>query len=387
MSTRVDPDLRREVARFGADDLDKCINCGNCTAVCSLSEGNTVFPRKTIRYLQLGLKEKLLQSPEPWLCYYCGECSDTCPRDANPGETMMALRRWATAQYDRSGHAAKFYTSAKRLWMAIFLRAMIPLVLLALFHAITGFKWIVTDHVELNTFAPVMWVWLAVVIHFIFLGYRVMSGSLTMSRHVLGASSQPFNLPFVVYLSELKTFLLHFFTQKRWRECGEQHHRRWLEHMFFVSGYLIMLLLVVGLLGWFQTDKIYPIYHPQRWLGYYATVALLYGSISMFVGRIRKRDQIHKFSDLTDWLFPGFLFVGALTGILLHIFRYADWPWPTYVMYVIHVMAMVAMLDVEVGIGKWAHMIYRPLAMYLVRLRERSEELALAAGAATPAAN
>ena len=118
MSVRVDPTLRDEVALFGAEDLEKCINCGNCTAVCALSEGDIAFPRKTIRYLQLGLKEKLLASPEPWLCYYCGECSDTCPRDANPGEIMMSARRWLTAQYDRSGHAHRLYTSQRRLWMA-----------------------------------------------------------------------------------------------------------------------------------------------------------------------------------------------------------------------------------------------------------------------------
>ena len=350
-----------------------------------MSEGNTVFPRKTIRYLQLGLHDKLMASPEPWLCYYCGECSDTCPRDANPAETMMASRRWLTAQYDRSGHAAKFYTSTKHLWTAIILRSAIPLVILALFHIITGGKWIVTEQVELNTFAPVMWVWAAVVLHFIFLGYRVLSGTLSMIRWVLGDGAWPRDIPLGAYLKELKTFLLHFFTQKRWRDCGENHNPRWLVHLLFVSGYVIMLILVVGLLGWFQTDNIYPIYHPQRWLGYYATLVLGYGAVVMLIGRIRKRDQIHKFSDLTDWLFPSFLLVGAVTGILVHAFRYAGWPWPTYILYVIHVMAMIAMLDVEVGIGKWAHMIYRPLAMYLVRVREHRTEPAPAEGAATPA--
>ncbi|MEZ4516141.1 MAG: hypothetical protein R3C44_04635 [Chloroflexota bacterium] len=59
-----------------------------------------------IRLAQLGLTDQLLESTDPWLCYYCGDCAETCPRQAEPGETMMALRRWMTAQYDRSGHAA-----------------------------------------------------------------------------------------------------------------------------------------------------------------------------------------------------------------------------------------------------------------------------------------
>jgi len=59
----------------------------------------------------MGLKESLEKSVDPWLCYYCGECSDTCPRDANPGELMMSLRRYLTSTYDWTGLSKKFYTS------------------------------------------------------------------------------------------------------------------------------------------------------------------------------------------------------------------------------------------------------------------------------------
>jgi heterodisulfide reductase subunit C/quinone-modifying oxidoreductase subunit QmoC len=137
-----------------------------------------------------------------------------------------------------------------------------------------------------------------------------------------------------------------------------------------------MLILVLGFLWWFQTDKIYPPYHPQRWLGYYATIALIYGSVEILVSRRKKQEQLHRFSHPSDWLFPIFILTGAVTGILVHIFRYAGWAWPTYIIYVIHVMAMIAMLDTEVGIGKWAHLFYRPLAMYLeaVKARARQEQ-------------
>ena len=70
-----------------------------------------VFPRKPMRYLQMGLEEKLEGQLDPWLCYYCGECSDQCPRDAEPGETMMSLRRWLTSRYDFTGISRLFYRS------------------------------------------------------------------------------------------------------------------------------------------------------------------------------------------------------------------------------------------------------------------------------------
>ncbi len=374
MSTTVDPTLVKEIAQYGSDDLTRCIHCGNCTAVCKLSGNNgEVFPRKTIRYLQLGLKDRLLASTEPWLCYYCGECSDTCPQQVHPGEIMMTMRRWLTAQYDRSGRAMQAYTSQRALWATILKAALIPLVLLAVFHVASGFRHIVTDRVALNSFAPVLWVWIAVLIHFAVLGWRVFANALHMARNILGARASGSQLRASHFVKELGTLSLHFFTQKRWRDCGKEHYRDWATHALLASGYLIMLTLVVGLLGWFQTDHIYPLYHPQRWLGYYATAVLIYGSVVMLLARIGKRDARSAFSQHTDWLFPAFLLVSAVTGILVHAFRYAGWPWPTYGMYVFHLMAVMAMLDSEVGIGKWSHMIYRPLAIYLGNVATRTE--------------
>jgi energy-converting hydrogenase Eha subunit A len=136
-----------------------------------------------------------------------------------------------------------------------------------------------------------------------------------------------------------------------------------------MTGYLTMLILVVPLLWWFQTDKLYPITHPQRWLGYYATAILVFASVEILVSRMKKQEQIHRFSHHTDWLFPTFLLVGAITGIAVHVLRYAGLAWPTYAAYTVHVMAMLAMLDTEVGIGKWTHLAYRPLAVALERVK------------------
>lgn len=376
MSERVDPNLLLELKDYGAVGAEICFNCGTCTATCPLNDDEHPFPRNMIRLAQLGLTDQLLASTDPWLCYYCGDCAKTCPRQAEPAETMMSLRRWLTAQYDTSGHSARLYTSTRSVWMTIARLSLVTLAAFIVYHVATGFDNIVTDRVALNTFAPVMIVWALVVAHGLYLGCRMFSGVRSMFRHVMGSLTATTRIPLSIYLRELKTFVVHFLTQKRWRACGEDHHR-WRNHFLLASGYVTMLVLVLGLLWWFQTDEIYPIYHPQRWLGYYATIVLIYGSVEALVGRRRKTEQLHRFSHHTDWLFPAFILVGAVTGILIHIFRYLSWPWPTYIIYVIHVMAMIAMLDTEVGIGKWAHLFYRPLALYLeaVKRRVREEQL------------
>lgn len=377
MSKRVDPDLLLDLKNYGAVGAEICFNCGTCTAMCPLTDDDHPFPRNMIRLAQMGLTDRLLQSTDPWLCYYCGDCAQTCPREAEPGETMMALRRWLTAQYDGSGHSARLYTSGRAVAWTVIRLALITLAAFVVYHVATGFDNIITDQVALNTFAPVMIVWALVLVHGLFLGYRILRGVSSMAKHVLEPVTSESTIPLGIYLDELKTFVLHFFTQKRWRDCSE-NRSRWRKHLVLVSGYVTMLVLVLGMLWWFQTDEIYPLWHPQRWLGYYATIALIYGSLESLIGRRRRQEQIHRFSHHSDWLFPAFILIGSVTGILVHILRYVGWAWPTYIIYVIHVMAMIAMLDTEVGIGKWAHMFYRPLAMYLeaVKSRVRQEQVA-----------
>ena len=375
MTTRVDPELRHELREFGAEDVDACFNCGNCTAICPLSRDSTVFPRRIIRYLQLGLREKLLQSPEPWLCYYCGECSATCPRQANPGEVMMAMRRYLTSQYDWTGLSKRLYVS--KAWEIGMLLA-VALLVAALFCFFHGP--IVTDQVELNTFAPAAWVELGDWIMAVVLSFLLLSNAFCMYRHVMrdveGVRISP-----ALYLQELSTLIVHGLTQKRWSEC--ETSTRWVKHLLLVFGYVTMFLLVVVFLRWFQTDEIRAFWHPTRLLGYLATAVLLYVTADAIISRFRKSEEIHKHSHPTDWMFLILLFLTALTGIVVHILRLGGLPLPTYYMYVVHLMVAVPMLVVEVPFGKWAHLAYRPLVIYLMRVKERAREAA--AGAAVAA--
>ena len=63
----------------------------------------------------------------------------------------------------------------------------------------------------------------------------------------------------------------------------------------------------------------------------------------------------------------------------MHAFRLAGWALPTYYMYVIHLAIAVPMLVIEVPFGKWAHLLYRPLAIYLMKVKERARVSAAAA--------
>ncbi len=365
MSARVAPGLHREIAKFGGGDVTACMNCGNCTATCPQSADTGGFPRRIIHFLQVGHGEKLAGALEPWLCYYCGECSTSCPRDANPGETMMAARRYLVALYDWTGLGRRLYASAAWEIGAMAVVGLAVAALIAVFHGP-----VVTSRVELNTFAPVEWVEIGDWIMGGLLASLLLSNAWRMRRMVMGSGAGP-RVPLSSYLRALPAFVAHFATQKKWREC-EGPKTRWLKHLLLVSGYLAMMALVVVGLRWFQTDAIRPVWHPTRLLGYYATAVLLYFSADFLVGRFRKRDPIHKSSEPSDWIFLSLMFLVALTGILAHAFRLAGLPRSTYVTYAIHLVLVAPFLIVEVPFGKWSHMLYRPLAIYLDAVKRAS---------------
>jgi len=373
MSVRVDTGLVSELAKYGGDTVTKCFNCGNCTAVCSLSKEDTVFPRRYIRYTQLGLKGKMLESVDPWLCYYCGDCSDTCPRDAKPGKLMMASRRWLISMYDWTGLSRLMYKA--EAW-ELGMLAMVALVVLGLFTLPANFGFqLLAQHpealktVKLGYFAPKEIVHWGDISMAVFLAGLLLSNAARMAYYAM-RNSHP--VPLSAYLIEMKELILHALTQKRWRDCATDNTKHWLRHLALVSGYGTMFLLVVVFLYWFQVED--TSFHWTSLLGYYATLALLATTLWIIRDRLEKKDQIHKDSDLADWLFVGLLLLTSLTGITLHLFRLLDLPMPTYIMYLVHLMIAVPMLVVEVPFGKWAHMLYRPLAIYLSAVQARARQ-------------
>jgi quinone-modifying oxidoreductase subunit QmoC len=380
MASRIDPNFMQELKEYGAVGIEKCFNCGNCTAICPLSSGEYPFPRNMIRMIQIGQKERLKQHLDPWLCYYCGECSQTCPKGADPGETMMSMRRWLTAQYDWTGLSSKVYKSKGWIIAMLLIAALLVIGLATILHGP-----MVTPQVELNTFAPVEMIHTADLILAAMLGFFLLSNLVRMYFFVFSKEERR-DIPLKVYFLQAWQLIYHTLTQNRFSECGDSRPR-WINHLIIVAGYGTMFVLIVVFLGWFQTDNIYPIYHPQRWLGYLAAGALIYGGIEAVIGRVRKTHEMHKYSHLSDWLFPILLVFLSASGLTIHFLRYAGLPMWTYYAYVTHLVIMM-MLYVTVGpMGKWAHLLYRPFAVYFQDVKAKAKEIQTELAAAPSAAD
>jgi ferredoxin len=367
MSSRVDPNFKNTLKGFGKGDWNECYHCGNCTATCPLSENGFLFPRKGIRIIQMGLKDKLAGYLDPWLCYYCGECSETCPRDANPGELMMTLRRYLTSVYDWTGISGRLYKSFRaHLGVVLFLFTAVVTAFLIL----ADFKIPLSPDgiVELNKFAPHELI--ANLDHILLgtLSFFLLTNILNMFIRVV-IKDKSIRIPVYLYFTQVWDAIFHFATQARFLKC-EGKRIYWFGHWWLMTSYVIMFILIIFFLSWFQTDEVHPITHPQRWLGYYVTAGLIFGTVYFMIGRYRKNREMFKFSHHSDWIFIILLFLLASTGILIHIFRISGMPLATYISYMVHLGVEVPMVVTFVAFSKWSHLAYRPLGIFFANLKK-----------------
>ena len=96
----IDPTFKYELSRMrGSEKILKCFQCGTCTSDCPVARfSDTYRPRTIIRMAQLGLRERVLNSPTLWLCAACYTCTDRCPQGVEVASVIRVLRNLAAQQ-------------------------------------------------------------------------------------------------------------------------------------------------------------------------------------------------------------------------------------------------------------------------------------------------
>ncbi len=381
----MDPTLLAEVQRFGRFDAS-CLNCGGCSIACDLTVPGMTFPRRPIRLAVLGLRSELSEALEPWLCEDCGDCTVACPRQADPADSMRTLRRFLTAQYDPTGIASRVLRSRAAHTGALVGVGLLVLAIALVYHL----RWAGLGLPELtqpmgleHMFGKIVWfTWIVYALALAFLA--VHAGR--MIRFVLRREAPPAR----ILLSAALPALVEMFTQGRLRMCRSEAHQqrlhageeagepvyserhRWIKHWLMVLGVVTFLVLTAFFLRWFQTDAIHPLWHPQRWIGYAATFFILWATSDILLRRWRTRRD--PFARRTEVALPLLLWLTAVSGLLVHVFRYAGLALSAHFAYAVHLAICVSLLVVEVPFGEWAHMIDRPLAVWLQIVKEKARE-------------
>lgn len=371
-----DPTLLADIRQYGKFDPTGCYQCGSCTLSCDLVGDSVTFPRRSIRFALLGLRQPLLENLDPWVCHDCGDCSVVCPRQSEPRISMQTLRRFLCVQYDWTGIAAKLLRSKAWYLGSLFTVAVVVLFLIVSYHLwYVGMaaKDFATTALGLDHMFPLMTYYTLTVILVPML--LLFSRVFRIWRLTMGGEGNA-RAPLSLYVLEAWVYVYQSMTDSLMRKCPEKG--RWLGHWMLATGVVMMLAIKVFALRWFQTDNLYSVYHPQRWIGYLATAFILYGLGDIFLGRLRAQKEIYKESSFQDLIFPILLVLTVLSGLAAHIFRYAGFGLTCHFMYALHVVIATPMLLVEMSFGKWSHMVYRPLALYFLAVREKAARLASA---------
>jgi len=345
---KINPSFGKELNKHGAINSNACYNCGNCTAVCSLSTEEVSFPREMVRLSTLGLEEEIKSSLKPWECYYCGECSTYCPQEANPSELMMSLRRYLTAKYDWTGLSGLMYKSLP-LSIAAFVLTLVGVLIFAfsvsfelekMVHFGHLFEMIAIGTVGLVILLPNvarMW-WFTI----------LKPGT---------------KIPFKKYVTSMGDLFVHMFTQKRALGCDD-NQLRWFEHFIMVIGYLSLLFTTV-FLNWFSSE-----YLIVTIFGYVVSAIVFVVTFDFVLSRIKKNKEISKHSQPSDWFFVIWLFLMGLTAFMVRLFIDLDLLETNKWLYLVHLTVLVQWALIIVPFGKWTHFLYRSFAMYFAKLKE-----------------
>lgn len=109
----LDPNFKYEVAKEpGGANIMRCFACGTCTAGCPVRAIDDKYnPRKIIRMVLLGMRERVLKSDFIWLCSTCYTCYDRCPQGVHLTDIMTALKNIAV----REGYVHPSFREQARL--------------------------------------------------------------------------------------------------------------------------------------------------------------------------------------------------------------------------------------------------------------------------------
>jgi quinone-modifying oxidoreductase subunit QmoC len=376
MPTTVAPDLQfiRNLKEFGGDTLKSCYQCATCSVVCPISTDDNPFPRKEMIWAQWGMKDKLVTDPLVWVCHNCRDCTSYCPRGAKPGELLAAVRDYAIGHYAWPGAFGRFFNSSKFLPLLF----GIPVVLLGLILAAEGhlhipegrivYSKLFPIHTVENTFIPLL-VFVAIAS---IIGMRRFWGVISAQR----AGETPVRGVVPALTWTIKDILTH----SQFKKCSTEG-KRYYGHLPMMYGFIgaAITTILVTVYYYIGINTPLELTDPVKLLGNLSAVGLLYGC-AILVLRRREKGPVERNnlpSTYFDILFLGILTAVAVTGTLTEVVRLSGVAGLAYPTYFVHLCLIFTLLG-YLPYSKFAHILYRTVAMVHERMYEREPVVVVA---------
>ena len=363
----IEPDSAfiKQVLACGGSELKKCFQCATCSSVCELSSNDANFPRRLMIEAQWGLKDKVLADPAIWLCHNCGDCTVNCPRGARPSNVMGALRSEAIKQYAFPSFAGKMVSSPKYLALLL----VIPILVfgaIALSNLSNGLvqPYVFAELFPLKVLEPLFY---AVSILAV-LGFVGGAARFVKSLRASGVETK--------ILPGLVPALRETFLHKRFSKCSANQSRKW-GHLFVFSGFVLLGIMgtsvgIGTMLGLMETPL--PFLSGWKLFANASAGVILIGTVLLIGDRMISQE---KWNETT--YFDGFFLVTlsgvVATGLLSELLRLAQSATLMYPVYFIH-LVLIFSLFLYAPYSKFAHLVYRTIAMAAVRKQSEGQVVA-----------
>ncbi|MBU0517245.1 MAG: 4Fe-4S dicluster domain-containing protein [Proteobacteria bacterium] len=91
-------DFRRRVEAESKVKVGACYGCKKCSNGCPVTFAMDYHPYQVVRYVQLGLPERLENSKTIWVCASCQTCLTRCPNEVDLPRLMDYLKETVVKQ-------------------------------------------------------------------------------------------------------------------------------------------------------------------------------------------------------------------------------------------------------------------------------------------------
>jgi quinone-modifying oxidoreductase subunit QmoC len=348
-------DFREAFFDHGGENAAHCYQCATCSSVCELAPANAPFPRRQILWAQWGMEDRLMGDAGAWLCHQCNDCSVRCPREVNPGDVMASIRAMVVEKMATPAFLGKLVGSAKKTWPLLVLA---PLIYWLVLLGATGV------HIPAVDFSAT--------------GFAALMLFASGARYwkLLGANQERKGSLVGALIPAFLDIALH----KKFSSCERGVPKRRWGHFLVMWGFIgaaitsgfavVYLYRETVFFSWLNLGYSYPvpITHWVKWLGNISAVALVLGGLLLWINRRKTDDKLVGVTTAFDRFFLWVVLTVIATGVFTELFRFiAVPPILACAVYVIH-LAIVLTLFLTLPYSKFAHILYRTLAMAHERL-------------------
>ncbi len=382
-ATVIKPDLQfvNEIIKGGGESLKKCYQCATCSVVCNVTPEGNPFPRKEMVLAQWGQKDKLIASPDVWLCHQCSDCTAYCPRGAKPGEVLNAIRKQSIKEVALVPLFAKIATDPKLIWLLFAIPAVLwYVILIALGNQGFSAPRAEGNIMAYHKFVPVPVIDTVFILTAIFAGVSAFVG---ISRLWKGMKAQAGEMKSSGSLSgDIVSSITTILGHSKFADCNVNKGRQ-LGHMLLfyafaglavVTTWAIIYLYGFELLGiqpfgpFHFGESPYPMSDPVKILALASSIAFAAGVVILLLNRLGKAGKAG-IGSYFDWIFLTVVIGVGATGMLAWALRLADME-SGYFIYYLHLI-FVWSLFAYAPYSKFAHLFYRTTAMVFAKYSGR----------------